>query len=334
MGSEPADAVEGPVAERREPSLWSALGRSRFLVGALLALSAVALGFGWSLPVVTLRRGLTHHTYSVLAGIVALGRDGNVLLALVLFAFSIVFPAVKLALLAATLVRRGERARSVRLLRWLTLLGRWSMLDVFVVVILVGSVQLGLLSSGEPRAGVLAFGAGILLSIVTSMTLELLASEGQPEPPPAARTPAARLRALAAAGLFAAGLALPVLHVEKWVFWDHDYSVLEATWHLAREGYGVLAATVGVFVVLLPALRFTALVWMRWGRPPARARSAARIVDLWAMLDVFGLALLVVTAQIGDLASVAPRPGFWLLLMAGLVSLADAGALHARATAR
>jgi uncharacterized paraquat-inducible protein A len=53
-----------------------------------------------------------------------------VLLALILFVFSIVFPAAKLRLLGGVLFLRVGAERSARVLRWLSLLGRWSMLDV------------------------------------------------------------------------------------------------------------------------------------------------------------------------------------------------------------
>ena len=59
------------------------------------------------------------NTYSVMTGVVGLAKDGDYVLAAVIFFFSIVFPIGKLAAL---------------------LLGKWSMLDVFVVAIFLSMI--------------------------------------------------------------------------------------------------------------------------------------------------------------------------------------------------
>jgi paraquat-inducible protein A len=133
-----------------------------------------------------------------------------------------------------------------------------------------------------------------------------------------------------AAVLFVVGLSSPLMEVEKWIFWDNENSVLRATLSLAREGEPVLAAVVLVFVVALPIARFAGLVWLRWGTPPERATRLLLALDKWSMLDVFGLALLIVLVKIGDLASVTPRAGFLLLLAAIALSLADSWRLQRR----
>lgn len=114
-------------------------------------------------------------SYSVWAGVVELWRQGEATLALIVFFFSIVFPLVKLTALAILwFVRLPEDGRS-RLLHWLGLLGKWSMLDVFVVAILIVLVKLGPLARVEPRAGVYVFSAAILASMLTAMYVERLA---------------------------------------------------------------------------------------------------------------------------------------------------------------
>lgn len=53
---------------------------------------------------------------------------------------------MKLGLLTHVLFRPVDDARRSRLVRTLERLGRWTMLDVFVIAILIGSVHLGILS--------------------------------------------------------------------------------------------------------------------------------------------------------------------------------------------
>jgi paraquat-inducible protein A len=288
---------------------------------------------GLFLPVLELRRGLSDQRYSVLTGIVDLAKGGNLLLALIVFAFSVVFPIAKLASLCVALFGELARERRQEVLRRLELLGRWSMLDVFVIAVLVGSVQLGVLSEGRALPGIYVFGAAILLSMVSTVAVHNLSARSMEEPGDlgAVRQRSDRWRSAAAAALFLVGLCLPLMQVEKWVFWDNQYSVLAATWKMASSGQVPLAATVLVFVVLLPALRLIGLCWLQWGHPSPGTARAVLLVDRWAMLDVFGLALLIVAVKIGDIAAVEARPGLWVLLAAVCLSAYDSWKLQRRA---
>lgn len=295
--------------------------RVGWVVGA-----AGALFVGLTRPVVYMRRGLDGDSYSVLAGILDLGKGGNYLLALILFAFSVVFPIAKLAALLVLLAVPLSEERQTRTLRALGLLGRWSMLDVFVIAILVGSVELGVLSEAEPRPGLYWFAAAIVLSMVATMRVTHAlapggADSGSAVPP--ARGGGLRWISVISGVLFVVGLWLPLMSVEKWHFWGNQYSVLEGIWNLASEGEGVLAFLMLLFVVLLPLARFVGLAWLGWGPSSEGVARAVLLIDKWAMLDVFGLALLIVIVKIADIASVAPEPGFWVLLLATFLSLAD-----------
>lgn len=318
-------------SEPDRPTPWSALGPRRWAVLALALLPVAALVPGLTLPVVYVRRGFSRDTYSVLTGIADLAQGGNLLLALIVFAFSVAFPVAKLATLFGVLfLRIGERRRSA-ILRALSLSGRWSMLDVFVVAILVGSIELGILANSEPRDGLYVFAFAILASIAATMTVEhLLAPELDLKVEDALR---ARNRlgagtSILACALFLLGLALPLMDVEKWFFWDNEYSVLSGILSLAEEGEPLLAIALLVFIVVLPLVRFVGFAWLHWSERPVRAARAVLLVDKWAMLDVFGLALLVVLVKVGDIASVHLRAGVWLLLCAVSLSLVDSWKLH------
>jgi len=324
MVDESAEPTTAPETTPGPPSLWETSGPVRGVVLALLVAAATALAVGLSLPVVYMRRGLSKETYSVLTGIVDLAHGGNVLLAGIVFVFSVVFPIAKLAALFVLLFGPLERPRLAGILRSLSPLGRWSMLDVFVIAILVGSIRLGILSESEPRGGIYVFGAAIVLSMVATMALERLARAG------AARRRIELRRggagpwlSLASLVLFLVGLSQPLMRVEKWQIWENEYSVLTASLAMARSGEALLGAIVLLFVVLLPLARFGALVVLRWRTPSARFTRALLLVEKWAMLDVFGLALLIVLVKIGDVATVESRPGFWILLAAVALSLGD-----------
>jgi paraquat-inducible protein A len=79
---------------------------------------------------------------SVVGGIVTLFREGEYFLFAVLTLFTLVFPCLKLGLLAVVwLEREHDLARVRRLHGWVESLGKWSMLDVFVVAILIVAMK-------------------------------------------------------------------------------------------------------------------------------------------------------------------------------------------------
>jgi paraquat-inducible protein A len=98
-------------------------------------------------------------------------------LALVVVVASIAVPLVKLLSLTALLigVQRGSARHphhSAKLYRLLELIGRWSMLDVYVVTILAALVQVESLASILPGPGVMAFAAVVVLSMLATMAFE------------------------------------------------------------------------------------------------------------------------------------------------------------------
>ena len=98
-------------------------------------------------------------------------------LVLNLFVASIVVPLLKMLALLVILVavQRGVREHChdlARLYRLLEIVGRWSMLDIFVVAILVALVQLQLVATVTPGQGAAAFGAVVVLTMLATMSFD------------------------------------------------------------------------------------------------------------------------------------------------------------------
>ena len=116
-------------------------------------------------------------SHTILGGIIELWHTGSWDLALIVFIASIAVPILKigaLTLLALT-ARRESRWRQVeraKLYRVLETVGHWSMLDVFVVVLLVGMVRFGAFASVEPGPGLLAFGGVVVLTMLASASFD------------------------------------------------------------------------------------------------------------------------------------------------------------------
>ena len=92
-------------------------------------------------------------------------------MALIIFTASILIPILKLMALAVLCwgARTGRYPRAMtRLYRMTELVGRWSMVDVFVVAILVGVVQLGAVMTINPGPGAVAFAGTVVLTMLAA----------------------------------------------------------------------------------------------------------------------------------------------------------------------
>ena len=147
------------------PALWRHHPLRAAVALGLLAAALAAYAAGVALPILTLEKLVfAHHTYSILGGLAELWRLGHWPLFLLVGLFSLVFPLAKiLALMIAWMSPPHTPA-----LDWLDGLGRWSMLDVFVVAVLIASVQLGVLARVEVHAGIYAFAGCVLLSMAAA----------------------------------------------------------------------------------------------------------------------------------------------------------------------
>lgn len=139
---------------------------------ALAIAAAVMLVPANILPVVSTHTGGTARTDTIFSGIVGLWNDGMFGIAAIVFTASILIPLLKLVGLAWLVIaaRRGptHRRALTHLFTALDFIGRWSMLDVFLVGFLAGLVQFGALATIHPRTGILAFAAAVVLTVLAT----------------------------------------------------------------------------------------------------------------------------------------------------------------------
>lgn len=146
------------------------VSRTAALALAALVLYPIAL---W-LPVMRIER-LGHESHaSIWSGMVALLAEGHLLVALAVLAFSILAPIAKLALILTLCLNQGRIAdhRRARAYRLIEIIGRWGMVDVLLVAILVAIVKLGDLVIVTPGPGVTLFAAVVALSLLASAAFD------------------------------------------------------------------------------------------------------------------------------------------------------------------
>ena len=146
----------------------------------LLLLSSILLVAGFFIPMLTLSKLLViSHSFSIVTGVWQLLQEGHFFLFVLVSAFSIVLPIMKIVLLF-NLLHPGSAApgRRKKLLHLMHEYGRWAMLDVMVVAVLIVTVKLGALASIEIHPGLYIFGTAVLLIMfATQQVVSLLATE-------------------------------------------------------------------------------------------------------------------------------------------------------------
>jgi paraquat-inducible protein A len=153
-------------------SLASRHPRLNRVVMISLACSAILLAAGIFSPMMTLSKFIwIENRFSLFDGTVQLFRDGQYLLFIILLSFSILLPVIKLVFLFRFWTEdSATREQLKRFMEWLSHYGKWSMLDVFVVALLVVIVKLGVMATVEVHYGIYLYAlAGILIMITTTL---------------------------------------------------------------------------------------------------------------------------------------------------------------------
>lgn len=136
----------------------------------------------------------------------------------------------------------------------------------------------------------------------------------------------------AAIVLFAIGLFAPLFTVEKLMIFADTVSIVSSLLQLAREGYPLLFALLLVFSVLLPLCKLAVLVRVQWFRIASTARWLQWVDQLakWSMLDVYVVAVLVISIKLDYIANVRIRFGLYAFAASVLLSMFIAASLRQR----
>ena len=153
-----------------------------FFLRLLVLLSAVLLGIGILAPCMTIVPGFGDYgplvkllepemtrpvTYSIISGIREMIEGGDFWLGIVVLAFSVLFPAWKTLIYWSALGHDEHHAKKGA---WADHLGKFSMVDVFVIALLVLAIK-GLPGGThiEIRWGLWLFGASIMLTMIVAV---------------------------------------------------------------------------------------------------------------------------------------------------------------------
>lgn len=144
----------------------------RRLAVSLLFAATLSLALGVTQPVMAMTRLFLFTDKPSLATIVAgLWTEGETVLALLVGAFSMAFPALKILLLLIVAVDGPERDPPA----WLRALANWSMLDVVLVALAIFAAKTSGLANAFTLPGLWLFTLSVAL---TALASHLLARQG------------------------------------------------------------------------------------------------------------------------------------------------------------
>ena len=173
--------VQGPAVGGRCRRCGARLHRRRRDVGARVWALAIAAAVVYVpaniLPVMRIQSVLGTTDHTILGGVIELWRMGSWDLAVIVFVASVVVPITKLLALAVLMLYR--RPRGVRVQRQRTrmyelveFIGQWSMLDVFVVILMGAMANFPGLTRILPGPGALSFGMVVVLTMWAAMSYD------------------------------------------------------------------------------------------------------------------------------------------------------------------
>lgn len=151
-------------------------GRRRYAsnawTAAIAAAGLILYPLAVILPIVGIEQFGHTHEASVLEGVTSLMGDGHIIIGLIVLTCSVILPIgklVALVVITTELVAKRHRAITYRVIEWT---GRWGMLDVLLVAILVAALKLGDLVTVTVGPGLAAFTTCVALSLIAAATFD------------------------------------------------------------------------------------------------------------------------------------------------------------------
>jgi paraquat-inducible protein A len=143
-----------------------------FLIAAIILYIPANL-----LPVTDTRSLYGEQADTIMSGVVFLWTSGSWPLAVIVFVASIMVPMLKIFALVFLLLSvqwssTWQPLQRIRLYRMLEFIGRWSMLDIYVITFLVALVQLRSVATIKAGPAAVAFGAVVVLTMCATMSFD------------------------------------------------------------------------------------------------------------------------------------------------------------------
>lgn len=319
------------MSEGAENKNWQLSATRRSWAWAILGVSLgcnVAVLF---VPFMDLRKGFSTEPYSLFRSVQMFWQSGLYVLAVLVVAFSVIFPFAKLVVLAKVTAAKEPDESLLSWLHRVERFAKWSMLDVFLVCLILALTSGQLFVGATPLAGIPLFIAAIVLSMIAGEILSgaLVSHHEDNLKPPI--PPNGWWLALSGLALLAT-LLLPFLGIQDWRLVDRSFSIVMMVPALWLQGAYLSSVLTGLFLVITPigawSMSFVSWQKLRRGEGNERMNTWAAGMRRWSMLEVFGLALAVFALEGDHLMKTEIQWGALLLAATLVLQRAFDTALH------
>lgn len=149
-------------------------GRRSFLLGLMIVGATVCLVLGLTLPIMRLTRFyIWTDVHSLVSIVRELYLSGEIFLASIICIFSVIFPFFKLLyLLALYSIRQVHPGGPGRWLKRISWLGKWSMLDVLVLALVIFYAKATNLADATSMPGIYMFTLTVILTMIANSMIE------------------------------------------------------------------------------------------------------------------------------------------------------------------
>lgn len=286
--------------------------------------------------------------YSILMVVQLLWSHGLYPLAVLVVGFSVLFPPIKLVLVTISLFKPMTMAGRERLLSSLGHLGRWSLLDVYVslLILLVLSKQ-GFVGV-TTEYGLYCFLGAIILSMVAGTLLHEMCRRRVPDdilPKDHVRPlivfagwqgVVATVLAVGAMFMIHRAFSHPMFQIDQFGLVSNTWSLKSGIGFLFTDNLRIFAAIMLIFLVIAPLMVLLMMLVALYVPLPHRWRRRCylwtRYAAEWSMLDVFSLAMVLYLSEQSNFVPLRIESGTWFLF--GSVALFTGSILWAERVMR
>jgi paraquat-inducible protein A len=315
-------------------------GNKGWAIPVMLVVSLVANILGLILPFLEIDEFLQPKViYSLPHSVHLMWEHKLYFIAALILGFSIIFPFVKLFSLFAVWFLPWKSQKREKYLHAIELLGKWSYMDIFVVILLLSLTSKQSVISSTIHSGVYFFIGAITLSMITSEIIMTIARKKCNEESPVKFKSAKRrwmifdniylgwivpVLVIASAAALIESLHATFLRISQFFMVSRSFSISEIATLMQEQKHWVLLAVMVGTLFVIPLLRL-AILLVSWITPlsPHTHVRVKHIIDVfskWCMLDVFGLALFLITTEGKDLVKTEIQPGLYVVVVAIVLS--------------
>jgi paraquat-inducible protein A len=283
--------------------------KSTIFISLMLALAVICNIAALITPFIIVSQVLKVSKVLTLPGsVLMMWNDGLYFVAVLIFFFSLLFPFVKLGVLSYIwFFCRSDKFRR-KLIYYIEPLGKWSMLDVFVICIILVLTNKQILVASESQIGVYLFLIAIFLSIICALRIEVLTLQKDNTEDDKRHT----IIKLAKMDYFDRGIVatlflisltsfvlavnVPFLKITDLFMSDKSYSIFTSFVYLWNKS-PVLMIFVLFTLIICPLFHILGLAIIWLGNLRAnyyfKIEKVVHIISKFDMLDVFWLSLLL-----------------------------------------